>query len=211
MEIMRKKYAFIAFFVCLTSVVVANVTPEQGYTRLIEGNRRFVDDKSIHPNRSAERREEVSVKQEPFAAILGCSDSRVSPDILFDQGIGDLFIIRVAGNVVGPIGLASVEYATLYLHAPLVVVLGHESCGAVKAVLDGKSKDIEPIAELIQPAVKETATLQGDHLENAVKANVLHIVEELKRNPALKELIDKKALLIKGAYYNFHSGQVEFL
>ncbi|MES2344616.1 MAG: carbonic anhydrase [Chlamydiota bacterium] len=195
----------------ISSCIQAEMNPETAFNRLTDGNKRFVSDQSIHPDRTAERREETAAKQEPFAAILGCSDSRVSPEILFDQGIGDLFIVRVAGNVVGPIELASLEYSVLYLHSSLVVVLGHENCGAVGAVLEGKSKDIEPIASLIEPAVKKTEKAPGDRLENTIKENVSMVTAELQKNPALKQRIDKGALLIKGGYYNFHSGEVEFL
>ena len=95
-------------------------------------------------------------EQKPFAIILGCSDSRVSPEILFDQGIGDLFIVRVAGNVAGPVELDSIEYAALYLKSSLVLVLGHENCGAITAVLDGQTKEIEHVADLIAPAIQGT-------------------------------------------------------
>jgi len=179
--------------------------------RLIEGNKRFVENKSLHPNRSLERRQQTASKQEPFAIIVSCSDSRVPSEILFDQGIGDLFIVRVAGNVIGPLEVASIEYSVLYLHSQLIFVLGHENCGAVQAVLAGTTKNIEPIASLIEPAVKTTAQMPGNHLENAVKKNVQRVVEYLQDKPLLKELIAEKKLLIKGGYYNFHTGKVELL
>lgn len=179
---------------------------ESALTCLMEGNQRFIKDASLHPNRTAERRQETAQLQEPFATILGCSDSRVSPEILFDQGIGDLFIVRVAGNVAGPIELASIEYSVLYLHSRLIVVLGHENCGAVHAVLDGKSKAIAPIASLIKPAIKK-----GCSLEACIKENVSLVVKQLKKNSQLKKLIEADELLIRGGYYNFHTGTVELL
>jgi len=199
-----------SFFTLLVAVLSGQTPSEEALARLKEGNRRFINEHPVHGDRSSARREETALGQEPFAIILGCSDSRVSPEIVFDQGLGDLFTVRVAGNVVGPIELASIEYSALYLHSVLIVVLGHENCGAVKAVIQGKTKDIEPIATLIKPSVKKTARLQGDRLENAIKENVSTMVEQLKNNPVLKTLIEKQALMVKGGYYNFHSGQVEF-
>ena len=190
--------------------VSAKSLPEISLERLIQGNQRFMTDTSTHPDRTAERREELTAKQEPFAAILGCSDSRVSPEILFDQGIGDLFIVRVAGNVVGPIELDSIEYSAIYLHSSLIVVLGHEDCGAVKAVMAGQTKDIEAVASLIEPAVKKAEKQPGNRLENTIKSNVDSVVEQLKKSPALQQLIKEKKLLVVGGYYNFHSGKVEF-
>jgi carbonic anhydrase len=178
---------------------------------LMEGNVRFRTDRSLHPNRTAERRQETAQVQEPFAIIVGCSDSRVAPEIIFDQGVGDLFIVRVAGNVVGPVELDSIEYSALYLHSSLILVLGHENCGAVKAVLDGTTKDIEAVATLIEPAIKKSQQQTGNPLENAIKTNVLMVVHQLKNSPKLKELIDQKKLLVRGGYYHFKEGRVELL
>lgn len=189
----------------------AQPSPEEALQRLISGNKRFISEQSEHPNRSSERRLETARMQEPFAAILGCSDSRVSPEILFDQGIGDLFIVRVAGNVVSPVELASIEFSAIYLHSALIVVLGHENCGAVQAVLDGNTKDIEPIANLIQPAVDAVGPGGKDRVKRTIQKNVTLMVEQLKQNPALQELIEQKQLRIVGGYYNFHTGKVEFL
>lgn len=178
---------------------------------LMEGNRRFVNDCSTHPNRAVERRQETAGLQEPFAVILGCADSRVSPEIIFDQGIGDLFVVRVAGNVMGPITLDSIEYSTIYLHSTLIMVLGHESCGAVTAVLQGNTKDIENVANLIQPAIEESQTQAGDRLENAIKDNVRNTVKSLSGSAVLSRFLAEKKIIIVGGYYNFHSGEVELL
>jgi carbonic anhydrase len=188
----------------------AEMRCEEARQKLIEGNQRFVNDSSVHPDRVSERRLETAGKQEPFAVILGCSDSRVAPEIIFDQGIGDLFIVRVAGNVVGPVELDSIEYSAIYLHSCLIVVLGHENCGAVDNVLKGNTKDIEAVATLIEPAVKKTKGQGKDRLENTIKANVQMVVEQLKQSKALSQLIEKKKIDIVGGYYNFHTGQVEF-
>lgn len=197
---------FLFLFCIATLSLLAQSAGEDGLQRLVEGNQRFTHDKSEHPNRTAERRQETAALQEPFAVVLGCADSRVSPEIIFDQGIGDLFIVRVAGNVAGPIELASIEYAVLYLHARTILVLGHENCGAVHAVVDGKTKDIEPIASLIKPAIKKNRPL-----EECIKVNASLVAAQLKKNSALKKYIEKEGLLIQAGYYNFHTGQVELL
>lgn len=198
-------------FLCVSLYLHARLTPQKALDTLMEGNKRFTEDASKHPDRTAERRLETELKQEPFAVILGCSDSRVSPEIIFDQGIGDLFIVRVAGNVVGPIELDSIEYSSLYLGSSLILVLGHENCGAVKAVLDGTTQDIEAVAYLIQPAIDSVKDQPGNPLENGVKANVKMVVDQLKKTRVLSELIAQKKLAIRGGYYDLASGKVILL
>ncbi len=180
--------------------------PQEALQRLLEGNQRYVHDQLTHPDRSLLRREEIQQGQNPFATILGCSDSRVSPEIIFDQGLGDLFIVRVAGNVIGPIEQDSVDYSIRYLGSSLVLVMGHESCGAVTAVFDGKTGDIEEIARLIKPAIKNTK-----NVEAAIKANVHWMVDQLKKNPFIKKLIDEKKVNVVGAYYHLGAGNVELI
>ena len=182
--------------------------PNKALQLLMEGNGRFMNDCSTHPNRAVERRQETAGLQEPFAIILGCADSRVSPEIIFDQGIGDLFVVRVAGNVMGPITLDSIEYSVIYLHSTLIMVLGHENCGAVTAVLQGNTKDIENVANLILPAIEESKGQEGDRLENAIKDNVINTVRSLSATPVLSKFLAEKKLMIVGGYYNFHSGEV---
>ncbi|MBS0615208.1 MAG: carbonic anhydrase [Verrucomicrobia bacterium] len=200
----------LAFLACF-SFLSAETVPEKSLRTLMEGNARYSSDKSLHPDRTSERRLETAQKQEPFAAIVGCSDSRVAPEILFDQGIGDLFIVRVAGNVVGPLELDSVEYSVVYLHSSLVVVLGHENCGAVQAAVDGVKDSVEAVMELIEPAVKKSASMKGNRLENAIKTNVQLVVNQLRTSPKLAEYIDKNLLKVVGGYYNFHTGKVQLL
>lgn len=179
---------------------------DKSFQRLKEGNARYMKDQFTCPDRTQVRREAVSSKQQPFAVIVGCSDSRVSPEILFDQGVGDLFVVRVAGNVVGPLELDSIDYSVLYLGSNLVVVLGHENCGAVKAVMDNTTKDIEAVASLIAPAIKD------DHkLDTAVKANVENVVKQLKESRVISRLIQEKKVKVVGGYYNLISGKVDFL
>jgi carbonic anhydrase len=187
------------------------MTPEDALKRLIEGNGRYIQDRSQHPNRNAERREELVAKQEPFAIVLGCSDSRVSPEIIFDQGVGDLFIVRVAGNVVGPIELSSVLFAAQYLHSSLIFVLGHENCGAVQAVLENNTAGIEPIASKIKLVMENNLKYSSNKIENVVKANVHAVVSYLAEQPSIAKLIAEKKVSIAGGYYNLGSGKVELL
>lgn len=184
------------------------VNPEDAFQRLMEGNARYAADKLNNPDRSSLRRQEVFYKQKPFAVVVGCSDARVPPEIIFDQGIGDLFVVRVAGQVVGPIELDSIEYAAKYLGSSLVIVLGHQSCGAVNAVLKGKTQDIEDIANLITPAIQH---LRKKTLENAVKANVLWVTEHLKTTPLIQSMMKEKKINVVGGYYSLADGKVEIL
>lgn len=204
---------WLGFFFILMQVSLQSAAAEipAGLKKLIEGNQRFATENSSYPDRTAERRQEMIATQEPFAVIVGCSDSRVAPEILFDQGLGDLFIVRVAGNVVGPVERDSIEYSVIYLHSSTILVLGHENCAAVQAVMQGKTKDIEAVATLIQPAVDKVKKGDSGNLEAAVKANVAFIVEDLKKKEPLKSLVEKKKLTIAGGYYNFHTGKVELL
>ncbi len=204
-----KKIAVIlcAFF----QLSLYGMTPDQALQALIDGNQRFSKDKSLHLDRTSERRQELISSQAPFAAIVGCSDSRVAPEIIFDQGIGDLFIVRVAGNVVGPLELDSIEYSAIYLHSSVIMVMGHENCGAIKAVLAGTTKDIESVAELIQPAADATEDENENRLESTIKTNAKMMADQLRKTPSIKALIEKKKLKVVAAYYNFHTGKVELL
>jgi carbonic anhydrase len=184
-------------------------SPKEALSRLMAGNERYIKDALMHPNRSQERREALTDTQNPFATVIGCSDSRVSPTLIFDQGIGDIFEVRIAGNVVGPVAIASVEYSVKYLGSSLILVLGHENCGAVKAVLAGQTQDIEPIAEKIQAAIKGAKKFSDNPLENAIKANIYGAVRQLKEIPLFTKLISEKKLEIIGGYYNLENGKVE--
>ena len=203
---MRKILIFILLF---WSVMQA----EENYLeRLVQGNQRFAEGKSTHPNRDLERLQETAQSQTPFAAIIGCSDSRVPLEIIFDQGIGDLFIVRVAGNVVGPVELASIEFAVLQLKTPLIMVVGHKNCGAINAVMEGKTEGMEAVVSLVNPAIAEAKKQPQYTLETAIKDNVNHVVNQLKGHPEnLAELIEKKKLQVVGGYYNLTTGKVEIL
>ena len=193
---------------CLIANALTAVTTQEALERLIQGNKRYVADELKNPDRSSFRRLEVQQKQNPYATIVGCSDSRVPPEIVFDAGIGDLFIVRVAGQVVGPVELDSIEYSVKYLGSSAILVLGHESCGAVTAVLKGETADIENIAQLIEPAID---TLKKKTVENAVKANVRYTVAHLKEIPVIKQSIKEKKIEVIGGYYHLSDGHVEIL
>ncbi len=200
------------FFLGWTLVTFAiERTPEQALKQLIEGNERYKQEKLLHPNRSKEARLTSASGQNPFAIILGCSDSRVSPEIIFDQGIGDLFVVRVAGNVVSPVVLDSIEYSALYLKSSIVMVLGHQSCGAIQAVINGQTKDIENISSLIAPSLELARTQKGSLIENTIKDNVLYSIDQLKKSPALAKLIEEKKIQVVGGYYDFYTGAVEIV
>lgn len=191
-----------------------DLTQDQCLQKLKEGNLRYATNGAIHPNMGLQRRAEVESKQQPFAVVLACADSRVSPEILFDQGLGDLFVVRVAGNVVDNPGLGSIEYAVEHLHASLVIVMGHQNCGAVKATLEGGHAPghIHSLIRAIEPAIKATKGQPGDPLDNAIRENVQSVVKQLSRaEPILSGHKKAGKLQIVGARYDLHSGLVEFL
>lgn len=212
LTIFKKSRFLISLITALPLLCFADpIKPEESLKRLIEGNARYASDSLERPNHDSDRREAIVSKQKPFAVIVGCSDSRVPPEIIFDQGLGDLFVVRVAGNVVSPVELDSIEYATLYLCASTVMVLGHEGCGAVKAVLADQTKDIEAVANLIRPAIQKSKDQPGDPLENAVKENVRLVVQQIRNSPTLRGCEENKTLNIVGGYYNLKSGKVELV
>ena len=193
----------------------AIVPPAEAISRLKDGNSRYTNGNQQHPHQSTEQRVELIKSQHPFAIVVGCADSRVPPEIVFDQGLGDLFVLRVAGNVIDDHSLGSIEYAVDHLAVRLIVVLGHQSCGAVKAAKDTIAAKTEAPAHIqslvtaIQPAVE--ATVHGD-LETTVKANVKDVVQALRSStPVLKPKVDSGELRVLGAYYNLDTGAVSFL
>jgi carbonic anhydrase len=190
------------------------MTPNEALKKLQDGNRRFVEDRLSHPNRSPERRAEITSGQNPFAQVLSCSDSRVVPEILFDTGIGDLFVLRVAGNVVDYAILGSLEYGAAHLNAPLTVVLGHTCCGAVTAAVEGVDTNdhIQNLVESLMPAVEAARDMSGDHVENAVRANIRLGTEVLRQSePTLVKLRNRGVIRIVGAVYDIATGHVEWL
>jgi carbonic anhydrase len=186
--------------------------------RLIQGNERFMTERPVHPDQTLSRIKELQKGQHPFAIVVSCSDSRVPPELIFDQGLGDIFVIRTAGNVIGDFELGSIEYAVEHLNAHLVVVLGHENCGAIGAFIEHKNDisddHIQSIINYIK-SEEEEANLdenQTNYFDAAVRANVIHGVNYLKQSePYLKELINKKEILIVGAMYHLEDGKIEML
>lgn len=182
--------------------------------KLIDGNKRYVASKPLHPNQNTERRNEIAKMQNPLAIILSCSDSRVPPEIIFDQGLGDLFVIRNAGNVLNDEVIGSIEYAVEHLNVPLIVVMAHKRCGAVTAATKDilTNTHIDSIIKAIKPAVDEAKNMQGDIVENATKLNLKIIIDKLKTSkPVLEEFLKEGKLSIIGAFYDLDSGCVEFL
>jgi carbonic anhydrase len=182
--------------------------------RLIDGNRGFVADSLKHPNQQPERRVAISKEQKPFAIVLACSDSRVPPEVIFDQGLGDLFVVRIAGNSVDPAVLGSVEYAVEHLNAALIVVLGHERCGAVKAAIAGGSPPghLKAVLDPIMPAVKAAKGKGDDLAEQTMRAHTLNMVKQLKESkPVLAELVYEGRVTVVGARYDLDTGKVEIL
>lgn len=189
----------------------APVSPDAALQRLMDGNERFSQEKRSFPDQSRLRLQEVAIAQFPFAAMLGCADSRVPVEIVFDQGLGDIFTVRVAGNVVTPHAIGSIEYAVAELGAQLIVILGHENCGAVKAAIKGEPLPgrIGTFVEDIRPAVERVRNNPGDIVNNSVIANVQLQVEELKQNSVLlTQLVGQKKLKIVGARYDLDTGLV---
>lgn len=182
--------------------------------KLMEGNKRYVDFKRAYPDQDQVRLKVVAQAQHPFAVVLGCADSRVSPELLFDQGLGDLFVIRVAGNILDDGTLASMEFATAELGVPLVMVLGHERCGAVKATLEGGKipGHISRLVEAIKPALEVAKNQPGDKLDNAVRANIRMVVGQIKSStPILADLAKKGKIKVVGGRYDLDTGAVEML
>jgi carbonic anhydrase len=188
---------------------------ESALDRLKEGNRRFAESKMTALRRGSDQRASVSKEQHPFAIIVGCSDSRVPPEIVFDQGLGDLFIVRVAGNVVDDPSLGSIEYAVEHLGAKLILVLGHSRCGAVDAAVKGGNPGahVASLVEAIEPAVEVAKRKKGGNLlAEAVKANVQRVVDELKGSwPVLAPEVHENKLTVVGGVYDLETGLVEFL
>jgi len=190
--------------------------PEMAIQLLVDGNKRFASSIVLTDDLTNTKRKLLTEKgQKPFAAIITCSDSRVPPELIFDQGLGDLFVIRVAGNVIDSVGMGSIQYAVEHLGVPLVVVLGHEHCGAVHATLGGGEfpGSIPSIANRIQPSIDKVKAThpESNHLEELViEANVEANVDILNRDVLLKHLIEKGKVKTLGAIYQLESGVVDY-
>ena len=185
-----------------------NETPIE---KLISGNKRFIDEKTIHPHQNKKTVLANQDAQHPFAVVLTCSDSRVSPEILFDQGIGDLFVIRNAGNLISDIDMGSIEYAVEHLDAKLIVVLGHTECGAIKAYVGDKNNEykkhlshIDDIVETIANESEEKQISKENHLDACIVANIKHSLKMIQDNPIIKE----KHAKVVPMQYDIHTGKI---
>jgi carbonic anhydrase len=199
-------------------VTARQLAADRAIARLQEGNERFIDGRARAPVFRADEVSGMVVRQQPFATILGCSDSRVPPEFIFDAWLDELFVVRVAGNVLGPSVIATLQYASHHLHTPLFVVLGHEGCGAVKAALayrfhDHKEADrIEALLDVIVPALEGLDRLasEEERLHAGVEANVRRTLQVLIESPEGAAQLQKGARLV-GAVYELHTGRVRFL
>lgn len=204
---MRNFTTALAAFACVATISAsesAGPGPEEALARLKKGNARAASGSFTHPHQSTADRAALAKAQHPFAVVLSCSDSRVPPELVFDQGYGDLFVVRVAGEVVDAPGLGSIEYAVEHLGPRLVVVLGHERCGAVKAAVDGGEAppNIASLIKAIQPAVDEVKDAKGDKLDLAMRANVRRVVRQVAVDVNVK---------VVGMVYDLDTGKVEIL
>jgi carbonic anhydrase len=199
---------------CLIGATQAAPGPDAVLAELKAGNEHHVSKKYLHPHQTAARQRELVTGQHPHCALLTCADSRVAPEIVFDQGLGDVFDVRVAGNVAADADVASLEYAAEHLHVPLIVVMGHSHCGAVSAALEGGTLPgkLPDLMAMIRPAVDQSAHEAGDRVANAVRDNVVLVVQQLtSAKPVLAELVETGKLRIVGAVYSLETGKVEWL
>ncbi len=195
----------------------AGISPDEALAKLVDGNTRFVEGKQAQKDIDNKRRAELTKGQQPFAVILSCSDSRVPPEHIFDQGLGDIFVVRVAGNVADSIELGSVEYAVEHLGSRLILVLGHQMCGAVKATVAGGKPEgnIGSIVKKIEPAVKKAKTQVKDKdkvLDAAILENTKNMAAALTQKSAIiKHLAQEKGVKIAAGVYNMTTGKVELV
>ena len=193
-----------------------NVSSVDAKKLLEAGNARFVENKALDDDISKSKLKDLAINgQKPFAVIVSCSDSRVPPQNIFDQGLGDLFEIRNAGNVIDDITLGSIEYGVEHANAPLIVVLGHENCGAIKAAVDGgkSSNNISAILDKIKPSfdkVKGSTTNKNEIYEKCADENIKNTISAIKSSPEIKKLEKEKKVTVIGAKYHIETGKVTF-
>jgi len=209
------RLAALALFVAVGGNALAAetvaVNPGQSLKRLQDGNERFV---AGTPTQVTKRRAEVANGQNPFAIIVSCSDSRAGPEVVFDQGLGDIFVVRTAGHIVDDVGLGSIEYAVEHLGSSLILVLGHERCGAVAAAVGGgkTSGHVPAIVKAIKPAVAKAKGQPGDAVDNTVRAHVREVARQLRNaGPLLAERAKSGQLKVVGARYDLDTGRAEVI
>ena len=208
--------SWLAFAASTMAGESAGAGADDALGRLLNGDKRFASGKSEEPHGAAliERRHTLAKDQKPFAVIVSCSDSRVPPELVFDVSLGDIFVVRTAGEVVDEVVLGSIEYAIEHLGTHLIVVLGHQRCGAVSAAVSGAKEtgDIPEVLKAILPAVEETKGQSGDPIENAVRANACDIAKRLQSSgPIIAPRVQSEEVKIVAAYYSLDTGQVELL
>jgi len=215
----------VTFWICVWLAVIAavanaseptSVNTDDALKRLLDGNARFVAGKSDELNGSKliERRAALTKDQKPFAVIVSCSDSRVPPELIFNVGLGDVFVVRTAGEVVDAVALGSIEYAVEHLGSSLIVVLGHQQCGAVAAAVSGANETgkIPDVLKAIAPAVEETKGKPGDPIDNAVRANAVDIAKHIQSTgPILAPRVQSGNVKVVAARYDLDTGGVELL
>lgn len=182
--------------------------------RLLVGNRRYAAMRQVHPRQTTLQRQILIEGQHPFAAVLSCSDSRVPSELVFDQGLGDLFIVRTAGHAVNELVLASLEYAVFALNVPLILVMGHGQCGAVTAVMNAQALPghLPHLADHLRPALETIGTGGHESLEQAIRANSRYTAANMgARSPVLAEALSRDRIRIVAAYYDLGTGRVELL
>jgi carbonic anhydrase len=191
------------------------VTADAALAELKAGNARHVSKQYRRPHQTAARQRELAGGQHPHTSVLACADSRVPPEIVFDQGLGDLFDIRVAGNIATDAETASLEYGAEHLGIPLIVVLGHQKCGAVTATAEATGTPpghLPALVDLIRPAVAAAASMSGDRIAHAVRLNVENTVRQLRESkPILEGLCQKGTVKVVGAVYSLDTGKVQWL
>jgi len=201
--------------VFFSGLVFASGAGDQALQKLMDGNKRYVAGNLMKKDLGETKRKELTKGQKPFAIVITCSDSRVPPELLFDQGLGDIFVIRVAGNVVDPIALGSIEYGAEHLNAPLLFILGHSKCGAVTATLEAKGKpegNIGEIVKKIMPAAekaKKKGGTEDEILETAIKENVKNVYNDvMRKSKIIPELLHEGKLKIVAGEYDITTGKV---
>lgn len=221
-EMKKLVFSFILSFtilmnanICFANHNAENISADEALEKLIKGNERFIELKEQHPDSDKKRRKEMLKGQHPFVVILSCSDSRVPPELIFDQGLGDIFEIRNAGNVLNEHVIGSIEYAVMHCGVKLIVIMGHQDCGAIAATLSGVSetKYIKALEDSIKPAV-EDCKKQGKEInsDNVVKAHVMQDINELlSQDNELVKYMKKNNVKIVPAYYHLDTGKVDFL
>lgn len=215
---LSKIFVVIICFIAIAGLVYAGMEKgDDSLSKLLEGNKRFVSVTPSKKDLGDARRQELTKGQHPFATVLSCADSRVAPELIFDQGLGDIFIIRVAGNIVEPTTLGSIEYGVEHLHTPLLMILGHEKCGAVKATLESTGKpegNIGAILKKIIPAVETAKKAKKDPAETlniAISENVKNVYKDVMKSKIISHLTQEGKLKIVGAVYNLGTGKVEIV